>query len=155
VRVVLFAAEENSLAGGTTYAKTHTADAAGIVAALEADSGTDRVIVARYGGAKDARARFTALGTLLAPLGVKVDDDVAYGGADVSPLRGLGVPMLDLEQDFSSYFDTHHSANDTFERVSPEGIQQAAAAFATAAWTIANMDGDFGRVPEAERRSRF
>jgi Zn-dependent M28 family amino/carboxypeptidase len=155
VRVVLFAAEENSLAGGTTYAKTHAADADHIVAALEADSGTDRVLSARYGGAKDARARFTALGPLLAPLGIKLDDGAAFGGADVSPLRGLGVPMVDLEQDFSSYFDTHHTANDTFERVSPEGIQQAAAAFATAGWTIANMDGDFGRVPEAERSSRF
>jgi hypothetical protein len=155
VRVVLFAAEENSLAGGTTYAKTHAADADHIVAALEADSGTDRVLSARYGGAKDARARFTALGPLLAPLGIKLDESTAFGGADVSPLRGLGVPVIDLEQDFSSYFDTHHTANDTFERVSPEGIQQAAAAFATAAWTIATMDGDFGRVPEAERASRF
>jgi len=155
VRVVLFAAEENSLAGGTTYAKTHAADAASIVAALEADSGTDRVLAARYTGAKDARARFAALGPLLAPLGVKVEDSAAFGGADVSPLRGLGVPVIDLEQDFSSYFDTHHTANDTFERVNPEGIQQAAAAFATTAWAVANMDGDFGRVPEAERASRF
>jgi hypothetical protein len=155
VRVVLFAAEEDSLAGGTTYAKTHAADAAGIVAALEADSGTDRVLSARYTGAKDSRTKFAALGPLLAPLGVKVDDSAAFGGADVSPLRGLGVPVIDLEQDFSAYFDTHHTANDTFERVNAEGIEQAAAAFATTAWTLANMDGDLGRVPEAERASRF
>jgi hypothetical protein len=39
--------------------------------------------------------------------------------------------------------------------VNAEGIEQAAAAFATTAWTLANMDGDLGRVPEAERASRF
>ncbi len=146
VRVVLFAAEENSLAGGKEYAKAHTSDAGTIVVAMEADSGTDRVLSARYAGAVDARSRFLALGSVLAPLEVKIDETGAYGGADVSPLRALGVPLIDLEQDFTHYFDTHHTANDTFARIDPVALQQASAAFATAAWTIANMNGDFGRA---------
>jgi len=154
VRVVLFAAEEDSLAGGKQYAKAHVADAGTIVVAMEADSGTDRVISTRYGGGAGGRARFLALGTALEPLGVKVNDGAAYGGADVSPLRTLGVPLLDLEQDFTHYFDTHHTANDTLERVDPVAIQQASAAFATAAWTAATMDGDFGRAPPEDHEHK-
>ena len=154
VRVVLFAAEENSLAGGKEYARAHKSDAASIIVAMEADSGTDRVLSTRYAGAPEARARFLALGPVLAPLDVKVEDEMAFGGADVSPLRGIGVPIIDLEQDFTHYFDTHHTANDTFDRVDPVAIQQAAAAFASAAWTIANMSGDFGRAPPDERERK-
>ena len=150
VRVVLFAAEENSLSGGKEYARAHAGEAAGIVVAMEADSGTDRVMSARYGGAADARARFLALGPVLEPLSVTIEESSSYGGADISPLRPLGVPFIDLEQDFTHYFDTHHTANDTFERVDPVAIQQASAAFASAAWTIANMKGDFGRAAPEE-----
>ena len=38
--------------------------------------------------------------------------DQAEGGADVSPLRALGVPVADVRQDATRYFDVHHSAND-------------------------------------------
>jgi hypothetical protein len=147
VRVVLFAGEENSRGGGDAYAKAHASEAGSIVVALEADEGTDRVLAARYLGAADARARFLTLGPVLEPLGVKTDDLPASGGTDIGPLGALGVPMIDLEQDWTHYFDTHHTANDTFERVNPAGIQQASAAYASAAWTIANMTGDFGRAP--------
>jgi hypothetical protein len=151
VRVVLFAAEENSLAGGKEYARAHAADAASIVAALEADSGTGRVVTFQYRGDPARRDRFTSIAPLLAPLGVRAIDEKAFGGADISPLRELGVPLLDLEQDPARYFDTHHTANDVFERIDPSALSQAAASFATVAAAVADMDGDFGRIPEAER----
>jgi Zn-dependent M28 family amino/carboxypeptidase len=151
VRVVLFAAEENSLSGGKEYARAHAADAANVVVALEADSGTGRAATFHYLGAPEGRARFAAIAPLVEALGVRVSDEKAFGGADITPLRELGVPLLDLEQDPARYFDTHHTANDTFERIDPAALSQAAAAFATVAWATAEMDGDFGRVPDAER----
>jgi hypothetical protein len=59
--------------------------------------------------------------------------------------------MIDLEQDFSRYFDIHHTANDTFDKIDPEALQQAAAAFATIAYAAAQADGDLGRVPADKR----
>jgi hypothetical protein len=65
------------------------------------------------------------------------------------------VPILELKQDATRYFDLHHSANDTVDKIDPGVLAQAAAAFATAAWAAAEMDGDFGRIPEALRKERF
>ena len=151
IRVVLFAAEENSLAGGKQYAKVHASEVAGHVAALEADFGTGRVVHVKVLGAPDARSRFSTIAHMLAPLGVTAPDDAASGGVDVWPLRALGVPVVDLDQEPVHYFDTHHSANDTFARIDGATLSQATAVFATAAWALAEMNGDLGRVPEAER----
>jgi hypothetical protein len=155
VRVVLFASEEYSGDGSKEYARAHASDAAKIVVALEADEGTDRVLTAKYLGDPARRAQFLTLGPALAPLGVTIDDKEAHGGSDIGPLRAIGVPIVDLNQDATHYFDTHHTANDTFERIDPVAIQQASAAFATAAWTFANMNGDFGRVPESARKEKW
>ncbi len=151
VRVVLFAAEENSLAGGTGYAKAHASEAPHVVGAMEADSGTGKVVQAMVLTADDARQHFLSIGRLLAPLGVTMLADKGHGGSDISPLRELGVPQIDLRQDDARYFRTHHTANDTFARIDPAALSQAAATFATTAWAVADMPDDLGRIPQAER----
>jgi len=37
--------------------------------------------------------------------------------ADRGPLRELGMPVLDIKTDAVPYFDLHHTANDTFDKV--------------------------------------
>ena len=152
LRVVLFANEEHGLEGAKEYARVHSAEAAAHVLAIEADFGADAVYAVRWLGDPATRERFEALARVLAPLGVGREDQAAEGGADVSPLRKLGVPVLDLRQDGTRYFDFHHSANDTVDKIDPGVLAQAAAAFASAAWAAAEMDGDFGRIPEAMRK---
>jgi carboxypeptidase Q len=154
VRVVLFANEEHGLEGAKEYARSHAAEIASHVVATEADFGADSVYAVRWRGDPAARERFADLAGLLAPLGVARQDDRGEAGADVSPLMALGVPVLDLRQDGTRYFDVHHTANDTLDKIDPGVLAQAAAAFATAAWGAAEMDGDFGRVPEDARRPR-
>ena len=63
-----------------------------------------------------------------------------------------GVPVMDLRQDATTYFDFHHMANDTLERIRKDEIDQAAAAFAAAAFAAADAPGDFGRMPEEKRK---
>ncbi len=156
VRVVLFANEEHGIEGAKAYAKAHAGDIDRIVAGIEADSGADVVYRARYLGAPEAGARFDGLVKLLAPLGVTRGDDDAEGGADLTPLRKLGVPLIDLRQDGTSYFDFHHSANDTADKIDPDRIEQAALAFAITAWWAANTEGSLlGRIPEAKRPGRW
>jgi carboxypeptidase Q len=147
VRVVLFAAEENSVSGGKEYARAHSGEGPNLVVAMEADTGTARVVKAEFVGI----ARVASLAASLKPLGVQVVEGSGYGGADISFLRVLGVPFVTLHQDHGRYFDTHHTANDTLARIDSEGLTQSAAAFATTAWTIANLEDDLARVPESER----
>src|SRR5262249_52021614 len=155
IRVTLFAAEEMGLSGGQAYAKEHAAEAPRHVVAMEADSGTARVYATRFLGASDARGEFERISGLLKPLGVEVDARDAFGGADMSALRALGVPSFDLSQDFSAYFDVHHSENDTVDRLDPEGLAQSAAGYASVAWAVAQMERDFGRVPEDKRQAKW
>ena len=151
VRVVLFAAEENSLSGGKEYAKAHAAEADKIAAAIEADFGTGRVVRLQITGGPEAHGQINALAAALEPLGVKSAGEGARGGADISPLRALGVATIDLDQTPARYFDTHHTANDTLARIDSDALTQTAAAFATTAWMVADLEGGLGRVPEKDR----
>src|SRR5262249_13637723 len=42
-----------------------------------------------------------------------------FGGADVIPMQIRGVPAVGLQQDMSSYFDWHHTAADTLDKIDP------------------------------------
>lgn len=155
LRVVLFANEEHGLEGAREYARVHSPEAGKHVVAMEADFGADAVYAVRYKGDPAARDRFAAFARTLAPIGVERQDAKAGGGADLQPLVTLGVPVVDLLQDGSRYFDVHHTANDVVDRIDPPTLARAAAAFATAAWAAAEMDGDFGRLPDADRAEHW
>ncbi len=75
-----------------------------------------------------------------------------YGGADISRMIAAGVPLLGLSQDASTYFDLHHTANDTFDKIVPKDMDQATAAAAVIAWSLAELPGPIERVPAAKRK---
>jgi len=155
IRVVLFAAEEIGLSGGDAYAKTHAAEAPLHVVTMEADMGTARAYAARFLGSTEARPHFERIAAMLRPLGIATEARDAFGGADMGELRSLGVPAFEIAQDFTSYFDVHHSENDTVAKIDADGIAQTAAAYASAAWAIAQMNDGFGRIPEVKRGSKW
>jgi len=151
VRVVFFANEESGLAGAKAYAKAHDAEVPKHVLALEADFGAAPVLNVCFSGGEDKRAQFLAVAALVTPLGVTVSEEPAEGGADISTLQALGVPLIDLRQDGTTYFDFHHTANDTVERINRAEIDQVAAAYAATAYAAADAPSDFGRIPADKR----
>lgn len=135
LRVLLTANEEFGLSGARAYAAAHASELPRHVLAIEADSGAGRAVAlsTRFAAA-DAGAR-DELARLLLPLGVPAVTREAGGGADLSRLLPFGVPVVDLEQDRTYYFDVHHTDNDTLDKIDPADLRQLAAAFATvAAW---------------------
>ncbi len=155
VRVVLFANEENGLAGAKAYAKAHEGELPKIVAAAEADFGDGRVYEARLLTDPEHASALGEIAPLLGSLGIQISGESAEGGADVSPLRGLGVPVFDLRQDGTRYFDVHHSENDVVEKIVKADLDQAAASFAAVTYALADRAGGLGRVPEAKRERRW
>jgi len=146
VRAVLFMNEENGLEGGLGYAARHRQELPRHVAAIEADSGAGRPIGFAVTAGEGGRAVAGALAAPLTTLGaatIKVGD----GGSDLEPLRDAGVPVLGLWQDTSRYFDWHHSAADTFDKVVPAELAASAATLAVMAWQLAETPETLPRPP--------
>src|SRR5207237_9107340 len=56
------------------------------------------------------------------------------GGADIGPLALAGVPFAGVSVDGPpTYFDIHHSAADTFDKIDPEALGKQIAAFGVTA----------------------
>jgi carboxypeptidase Q len=129
VRVVLFMSEEMDGAGALAYAKAHEAELSRHVAAIEADSGDGppRRFGVVAGGINESLVRqwVQPLGAVM-PTAVHV---IEHGGADLGPLQKAGVPVLDIGQDHTRYFDWHHTTGDTFDKIDPRDLGLATAAF--------------------------
>ena len=52
------------------------------------------------------------------------------------------------------YFDWHHSANDTLDKIEAKDLDQNVAAWAAAVCAAAEMKGDLGGLRRLRRRSR-
>jgi carboxypeptidase Q len=154
VRVVLFANEEFGLSGANEYARLVGDEAARHVLAAEADLGSGAVWRAQSRVAPDAVAAIDAIREVLKPLALESGGNDAHGGSDLGPLRALGVPILDLSQDATSYFDVHHTLDDTLAQVDAKTLNQVVAAYAVAAYMAASKNGDFGRLAAEEKEQR-
>jgi hypothetical protein len=64
----------------------------------------------------------------------------------VAPLHSAGVPLFDLNQDGSSYFDYHHTDDDTLDKVDPAALSQNVAAWVAFAWLVADSEVDFRAI---------
>jgi carboxypeptidase Q len=144
IRVFLAANEEFGLSGARAYGERHADDMARHVAATESDFGAGRVWSMSSRVAETALPIVRDLALLLKPLGIEYGDNDAHGGADLRPLRDSQVPFFDLRQDGSLYFDYHHTANDTLDKVAPEDLAQNVAAAAVTALVLADLDVSFG-----------
>jgi hypothetical protein len=150
VRAVLFMNEENGLEGGLDYARRHAAELPQHVAAIEADSGAGQPLGFSVTSGEGGQALLTRLVVPLASLGATRVTGHG-GGADIGPMGKAGVPVLGLVQETARYFDWHHSAADTFDKVLPAELTAAAAAMTVMAWQLAESSEV---LPRAARPAR-
>ena len=149
LRVVMWGSEES---GGSSdaYLAAHKADADKIVLAGESDTGADRIYALRVpAGSLNHPLIQTAAG-VLAPLKIYLDRaPAANGGADIAGLESVGVPSINLRQDASRYFDYHHTADDTLNKVDPLQLAQNVAAWTSFLYLVADSDIDFRALKAA------
>jgi carboxypeptidase Q len=139
IRVVWWGSEEVGGFGSDAYFAAHKGEPHALAA--ESDFGADRVWRVDFKlpvSAKPLQARITAA---LAGIGIAASDKVAGGGADVEKLVEAGVPVIDLQQDGTRYFDLHHTPDDTLDKIDPVQLTQN-----VDAWTI--MLGLAANAPE-------
>lgn len=143
IRVVLFGAEETGPAGDA-YAAAHRDEVGRIVLTSESDFGADRIWRAALPAGTQQTPWGRAVAQALIPLRVVTRAEAAgHAGSDVGPLQELGVPAFELDQDGLRYFDWHHTAEDTLDKIDPEQLAQNVAVWTTVLWLAADSNLDF------------
>lgn len=129
IRVVLFMNEENGLRGGVKYAEEAKNNNENHIAALESDSGgfTPRGFTF---DSKINHELFESWKSLMAPYGLH---EIKKGGsgADIGPLKSDTVSLFGYRPDSQRYFDYHHAATDTFDKVNKRELELGAASMAS------------------------
>lgn len=126
IRVVCFANEENGVRGGNKYAENIKKNKEKHLFAIESDGGgfTPRGFGLVMNPEK--REQVQSWRNLFLPYGVH-NFEVQYAGTDIEPMEPLGVPLAELMTDSQRYFDIHHSAEDTFDKVNRRELLLGAA----------------------------
>jgi Zn-dependent M28 family amino/carboxypeptidase len=149
IRVVMWGSEES---GGSSeaYIAAHKDEVPKIVLAGESDTGADRVFALKLPTGAATHPLATTAANVLAPLKIYVSRTPAtHGGADIEGLEEAGVPSVELDQDASRYFDYHHTADDTLNKVRPDELAQNVAAWASFIYLVADSDIDFRALKAA------
>jgi len=160
LRVVLWTSEENSGNGGKAYRDALGADVSSHVAAIEMDGGCERPVGFGFGltrpgiappswgsgravdpenpEARRALATLRRIGSLFGSIDAAT---VKWGGggSDISPLTQDGVPGLSLDTVGEHYFDWHHTAADTLDKVDPADLRRATGMLAVMGYVLADM----------------
>jgi hypothetical protein len=151
IRFIAWTNEENGSRGSKAYFAGAQKDIGHQIAAIESDAGAGRMlgIVAAVTG--DSLARLRGLTEALVPLGASVLErrDAALG-ADIAPLQKAGVPGFAPLVDTQHYFDYHHTAADTLDKVDPHHLRTQVAALAVLAFYLAELPDNLARFPVGE-----
>jgi Zn-dependent M28 family amino/carboxypeptidase len=142
IRVALWGAEEIGVSG-LAYAAAHpAAEQAKHVIASECDLGADRIYSINLPKGAAASSFGRTLGRVVAPLRTFISPKPAVnGGADLEELKG--VPLASLNQDATRYFELHHTADDTLDKIDPASLNQNVAAWAAFVYLAADSGTNF------------
>ena len=137
IRAVMFMNEENGLRGGTKYAAEAKRKNEHHVFALESDSGGFTPRGFSFDASDTNFAQIKSWDVLFEPY--LIDRFVKGGsGADIGPLKneGMVTVLAGLNPDSQRYFDYHHAANDTFDKVNKRELELGAAAMTSIIYLI-------------------
>jgi Peptidase family M28 len=149
VRIVLFGAEEMDFSD-KAYETAHAGEVSKIVMAGETDFGARRVYEMRLPAGAVNSPFGKMIAGLLPPLGVLLVPEASrHGGSDIQDIGADGVPVVALSQNGLDYFDIHHTADDTFDKVDPAELAQNVSVWAALTYLVAETDVDFRAFAKA------
>ena len=157
IRFVAWMNEENGATGAATYASDHSRDLGSHVAAMESDTGSDHPVGLFFWGSPGLSNYLAPVAHSLETLGadtIKATEDLP--SEDIAPFVEAGVEGITPAQDLRYYFNYHHTAADTLDKVNPRHLAENAAVIAVAAYALADasnpppdVSGRTGSSPQA------
>lgn len=149
IRVVAYANEEQGLYGGFAYAKTYADQIANHAIVSESDLGAGRIYGFDVGNIDDdAKAAIAQIADILKPLGIAWMPGEGSPESDIGPIAYAGAAWAWLGHDATHYFDLHHTADDTLDKIDPEALRQNVAAYVVFTYLAAQAEGGFGSSPK-------
>jgi len=138
IRFIAWMDEESGSEGGITYAQEHAAELKNHVAALESDLGCDHPTGISFAGATEVMEWLKPVVHELEPIGASLVTQGTEVGADIESMVVTGVPGFAPTQDSRFYFNYHHTAADTLDKVDPHHLAENAAVIAVTAYALAD-----------------
>src|SRR6476659_5678099 len=140
IRVIAWMNEENGEAGSKQYAKDHEKEISNHFAAMETDGGAGHPIGVNIKASPEVKNMFAPVANILQEPGAGMLDWVEHCGADIEPLEKAGVPAFSPIQDGRFYFNYHHTAADTLDKIVPKELAENSAVVTVVAYALANME---------------
>ena len=139
LRVVAWMDEESGGSGASAYAEDYKVDLANHVGAIESDGGADHLVGFDGSFKPELAEALKPVSKVLDGIGAGLFQPGGEGGADVGKMIPAGVPTFGLMQDSRTYFNYHHTAADTLDKIHPRELAENAAAMAVLAYALADM----------------
>lgn len=135
LRIVLFMDEEMNQTGGKEYAALTEKTKLNHYVAFESDGGGHTPRGFSICAGDSTTESISKFKSYFEPYQITVFDE-GRGGVDVRKLNEFGTPLISPILDIQRYFDYHHSANDTFDKINHRELQLGAAAIASLVYLI-------------------
>jgi carboxypeptidase Q len=151
IRFIAWTDEEFGGRGGQAYFDALGSAVGAHCAAIESDAGAGRALGVHAVVAKESLPALRAAVDALSPIGATAllrGDREA--GTDIGPLQRAGVPGFAPIVDGRHYFDYHHTAADTLDKVDPQNLQSQVATMGVLAYLLADRTDCLPRYPTAE-----
>ncbi|MEY2438889.1 MAG: hypothetical protein QOI34_274 [Verrucomicrobiota bacterium] len=146
IRVIAWMNEENGLAGAKAYASDHAGEMANHWAAMETDNGAGHPLGIYIKAGPGTKELLAPVSAILQQSGAGILALTEHAGADIEPLDKAGVPTFAPIQDSRFYFNYHHTAADTLDKIVPKELAENSAVVAVAAYALANMEPPLPRA---------
>lgn len=140
IRVIAWMNEENGLMGSKTYGKDHEKEMSDHFAAMETDGGAGHPIGIYVKAKPEVKQMLAPVAAILQESGAGALVLSEHAGADIEPLDKAGVPTFAPIQDSRFYFNYHHTAADTLDKIVPRELAENSAVVAVAAYALANSE---------------
>jgi Zn-dependent M28 family amino/carboxypeptidase len=145
IRVIAYMNEENGLIGGRTYAAEEDANISKHFAAIESDLGASHPLGFNFASKPEAIPFLAPLSNILRTQGAGLSQIQTGVGADIGPLTQKGVPSFAPWFNQQTYFNYHHTAADTFDKVNPKELSEVGSVMAVLAFGLANLERNLPR----------
>jgi carboxypeptidase Q len=140
IRVIAWMNEENGLAGSKQYAQDHQKEMSNHFAAIETDLGAGHPLGINIMGKPEMKKMLAPVAAILQESHAGLLNLIEHSGSDIGPLEKAGVPAFSPIQDNRFYFNYHHSAADTLDKIVPKELAENSAVVAVVAYALANME---------------